>query len=152
MRLIHRANGKRFPAYNSAYLPIRYPLALYSFALALKEKNYVAALRFFEPLLGRQLPRTPYNEAIMEFVRLRAGSNHIGFIQKQLRNHWGEWIATKVLSEVGPHADISAVFQLPTCFRCSECPTKSKCALCDLSKMDAIIRRKYSEFVGRKKE
>ncbi len=34
-------------------------------------------------------------------------------------------------------------------FQCSECPTKSRCALDDLSRFDTMIRHKYSEFARR---
>ena len=146
IQLMHRAKTMKLPPFNSAYLPGRYPLALYSFAISLKKKNYVLAQRFYEILLGQQLPKTPYYEAIMEFIQLRITGKRIVFIKEQLIEHWGEQIAEKVLFEFGPKADITAIFRLPTCFKCSKCPTESKCALGDLAKLDTIIRKKYCDF------
>ena len=146
MRMIHRANEPRFPRYNYAYNSKWYPSALYLLAVALRRKDYRSAKKFYVSLLGQQLPRTPYNEAIMEFLRLRADSMCFGSVKKEISKHWGEQIAEKVLSEFGPNADISAIFRLPTCFKCTDCPTRSKCALDDLSKLDAVIRRKNCEF------
>ena len=146
MRAIHRANTRFLPAYNSAYLPWKYPLALFAFAESARKRDYVSAQRHFSTLLGRQLPKTAYNEAVMEFISLRANSKRLGFIKKEIGKHWGEQIAEKILSEFGPNADISAIFRLPTCFKCADCPTQSRCALDDLSKLDAVIRRKNCEF------
>ena len=91
-------------------------------------------------------PPSIYNEAVMEFIRLRADSRHLGFIKEEIGKHWGEPIAERVLSEFGPNANIPAIFRLPTCFNCDNCPTRSRCALGDLSKLDAVIRRKNCEF------
>lgn len=149
MRVIHRANTRFLPTFNSAYLPWKYPLALFAFAQSVRKRDYNSAKRHFRTLLGHQLPKTAYNEAVMEFISLRADSKRIGFIKKEIVKHWGEQIAGKVLSEFGPNADVFAIFRLPTCFQCSECPTKSRCALDDLSRFDTMIRHKYSEFARR---
>ena len=82
----------------------------------------------------------------MCFIRMRADSRHLGLIKKEIVKRWGEEIAGKVLLEFGPDADISAIFRLPTCFKCDECPTESRCALFDLSKLDAVIRSRNCEF------
>lgn len=150
MRLTRRAKSERYPSYNVAYSPTRYPPAMYSLAMSLKRKDYATAERCFDSLLGRQLPKTSYNEAVMEFIKLRVNSRHIGFVKKEIGKHWGDAIAEKVLSEFGPNADISAIFKLPTCFKCDVCPTQSRCGLDDLAKLDAIIRCKYCEFFGLK--
>lgn len=146
MRVIHRASTRFLPSYNSAYLPWKYPLALFAFAQSVRKRDYNSAQRHFRTLLGHQLPKTAYNEAVMEFIRLRADSRHLGFIKEEIGKHWGEQIAELVLSEFGPNAEISAIFRLPTCFNCDICPTRSRCALGDLSKLDAVIRRKNCEF------
>lgn len=146
MRRIHCGSARHFPLYNSAYLPSKYPTALYSFAEMLMKKDYVSAKILLKSLLGCQLPKTSYNKAIMEFVCLRADSRRIEFIKKELSRHWGDMIVSKIFEEFGSDADISSTFRMPTCFKCSVCPTKSMCALRDLSKLDAVIRRKYCKF------
>lgn len=146
MRLTRRANSQRRPAYNAAYLPKRYPPALYAFALSLKKKDYISAHRHFESLLGRQLPRTPYNEATMEFLCLKVKGMQIGCIKAKLKERYGDLIATKILFEFGPNANTSAIFKLPTCFNCSGCPTEATCALNDIAKIDKVVQDRYREY------
>lgn len=145
VQLTRHAKSPRIPTYNAAYSPSRYPSALYSFAISLKRKDYAKAERCFDSLLGRQLPKTPYNEAILEFVRLRAAGGRIEKIATRLKEHYGELITTKILIEFGPNADTSAVFKLPICFNCSRCPTKSTCALIDLAKIDKAVQGSWRE-------
>ena len=146
MKMTRRESLPRLPAYNAAYLPKRYPSALYAFAMSLKKKDYSSAQRYFELVLGARLPKTLYNEAIMMFVRLRARGERIGVVRSKLKEHYGELITKTILSEFGPRANIASIFRLPTCFECDDCPTQSTCALGDLSKLDAVIRHQFREF------
>lgn len=146
MRLTRRAKSQRYPSYNVAYSPTRYPFALYAFAVSLKRKDYISAQRHFEKLLGRQLPRTPYNEAIREFLSLRVNNMKIGWIRTELTERYGELIATKILGEFGPNANTAGIFKLPTCFNCSRCPTEATCALNDIAKIDVMLQDRYREY------
>lgn len=146
MRLTRRVKSQRHPSYNAAYSPTRYPFALYAFAMALKRKDFISAQRHFEALLGRQLPRSPYNEAIMDFLCLKVKGMRIGCIKAKLKERYGELIAMKILSEFGPKANTSVTFMLPTCFNCSGCPTEATCALNDIAKVDNVVQDRCREY------
>lgn len=149
MQLTRRVMSQRYPSYNAAYLPTRYPYSLYAFAMSLKRKDYISAQRCFETLLGQQLPRTSYNEAIKEFLGLRVKNLRIGLIREKLKERYGEPITEKILFEFGPNANTSGIFKLPTCFNCSECPTQSTCAMNDIANIEKIIQRKFRKYYCR---
>lgn len=147
MSLSHKVRGTRYAPYNPVYLPQKYPHALYAFAVNLRKKDYTTALKCYESILGFQLPKTQYSEAIYKFVQLQSAGKRMSLVRAELKYLFGKQIADGVVAELGSSLKIVKTFKLPTCFNCTKCPTQSKCALCDLSKLDEVIRRKQCEYL-----
>ena len=142
-----RQTGKpTLPPYNSAYK--RYPFPLYAFAVSVKKKDYTSALKYFKSLIGTQIPRTPYYNAVMDFIQMRNEGMRLGKIIATIGKKYEKQVSQKVLAEFRRNADIDKTFQLPTCFKCANCPTQTKCALCDLAKLDDIIRGKQRNYLA----
>lgn len=140
------------PQFNAAYRPSKYPPALYKFAIAFAQKQYMSALDFFSGFLHKYLSaRTPYNIALHRYIQLKAQNHPLSDIPPLLYKEFPTEIAKQVIRDFESNQQLEVTMSLPACFECTRCPTQSQCALQDILRFDADLREKHLRWTRGKK-
>lgn len=128
------------PIFNTAYRSSEYPISLFRFSIALFQKNYLSAYKWFSKFQEENKnTKNEYNKVLFNYLRLKMLGAKDYEVLSELRKSFTYNIVKDVIRDFGDDSPSMTNMSLPTCFRCNRCPTRSTCLLKDIGNFDATL-------------